>query len=118
MFRKKEKKEKFILESEPHRYTISSEEINRIADYINNGIEDGIKKEDAIKLLEWLVENARHDIEKIIEDSIKDYSCKGFCGFAKLSTLLPVMDCNINVTANDTNRFPNSVIKHSFGTIF
>ena len=117
MFRKKEKKEKFILESEPHRYTISSDEIKRIAEHINNGIEDGLEIEEATKLLEWLVENARCDIEKIIGKSLNDYSCKGFCGFAKLSTIFPVKDCNIHATSNDTNRFPNSTFKHSFGTV-
>lgn len=110
-------KEKFIIESTPQRFNIIDEDIKSVANHINNGIDDGLSMKEVKILLEWLVENARHDIENIIDESINTNSCKGFCGFAQLSTIMPVTNCNITVTANNTDKFSNSLIRHHFVTI-
>lgn len=117
------KDKNFIIESEPIRTIVDDDALIKVAEHINNGIEDGLSESEIQTLLDWDIENTRQNIEKYIGTSIQNDDMMGLCGFAQTSSLLP-FEKKFKVTYNSTLdfntskiEFINKELRHAFGTI-
>ena len=114
MFLKKE----FIIESKPERTKIDTYKLQKVANHINKSTTDGFTQEEIETLLNWIVENARQNIEKYLGQDITNEDLAGLCLFAQISSLLP-LEGKFKETYNYTTDFKYVIdeLRHSFGTI-
>ena len=113
----------FILESEPTRTVVKDDDLIKVAEHINNGIEDGLSESEIQTLLDWDIENTRQNIEIYIGTDIKDIDMMGLCGFAQTSSLQPfegIFKTTYNSTLDFNTpkiEFVTRELRHAFGTV-
>lgn len=75
----------------------------------------GISYEDAIIILDWLVENARKNYDMLGID-IKTNSLNGMCEIGQVCSIMPAEKFGIKVTKNEASCF-SFPLNHCFGTV-
>lgn len=89
---------KFTLDTEPLMQEYSDIELMNLANIeekmkkalienqINGKLVNGITKDEAEKMLQWVVQAARNVLKEYVSDSFKDESLLGWCGFGQALT--------------------------------
>lgn len=117
--------ESYIINQKPIRKDIDEEIVsNVVKNLINVNLENieekrlvsGIKKEDAEKLLEWVVENTRKILSKM-GINIEKNSLNGFCELGQALSILPFEVLDLNVTKNRASLCFGYPYNHAFGTV-
>lgn len=113
----------YIIESKPLVFNVYEEHaenafkhLEEVVQNNKNGLVDGITIEEAEIILHWNVQNTRKSLAKNEKD-FENASLTGCCGFAQSMTLLPMIECGLEVTINNVSNFPEAKYRHAFGTV-
>lgn len=121
---------KFMIETEPILKNYSDIELMKIANIeeklkniinINkkdNILSNGITKDEAENLLNWIVQNARKGLEKEYGQSLKNASLRGYCGLAQGISAITLENMGLSPYITNVNpTFSNNSSRHAFVTV-
>lgn len=108
---------RFILETEPIFKRYNDLEIATLS-LIENKLSEGITKEEAEKLLGWVVQNAREAFVEDNDEQIENASLQGYCGFGQgiTATTLQNMKLMPKILNVNTN-LSSKAGRHAFVSI-
>ena len=105
----------FILDDKPTRFNIDESIL------ANLDIEKGLSNDEALTLLQWVVNNARDNLDisnKSNNSNQRVYSnddLSGTCGLSQYLTLYPLQKLGLQVTINNVGDMCH--IRHAYGTV-
>ena len=105
----------FVLDDKPTRFSIDESIL------ANLDIEKGLSKDEALTLLQWVVNNARDNLglaykqDKSSSSIYKNDDLSGACGLSQYLTLYPLQKLGLHVTINNVGDASN--IRHAYGTV-
>ena len=124
---------KFILDTEPILRNYSDIELSRLADKeeklkealkqneSEGKLVEGISKEDAESVLEWVVQNARamliKDYKMTKEEFQKEESLRGCCGYGQALTGFPLIHMGLTPNTCNTRNVFDENSAHAFLTV-
>lgn len=108
----------YIINQSPIRIIEDDEEVKNIVLKLKNNINNnlGISYDEAIKLLNWDVENTRRVFDSFGLDVSKS-SLNGFCEIGQAISIMPFENIGLKVTKNLAKDAFNYPFNHSFGTV-
>ena len=120
---------KFILDTEPNIKDYSYIELMNLANVegklktaLNQNkksehLINGISEEEANKLMEWVVQNTRTEIEKYYKIPIKEDDLQGVCGVGQAYSAYAIINLGLNPNVNNVGSFTNNKERHAFVTV-
>lgn len=110
--------ESYIIDQKPVRKSIDKNELNVAIGDLKNafGNYGGITYDQALIILDWVVENTRRNFE-LMGIFIDNNSLNGFCEIGQALSLMPLENLGLKVTKNTARDSFDYPYNHCFGTV-